>query len=136
MTPQPCTLPQSDVWSGVDTICLTAALSALARCASSAGAPPQRFSGPVPTSSSSSSTSGGGSGSLHQSTMLRSAEAAVQRTEMAAAASALLALSCPRLPEFDAQGLVTMAVSVAKLHEAPGMQVGVGSHVWSGTSTG
>ena len=114
-------------WAGVDTICLTAALSALARCATAAGAPPQRFASPLQPTSSSGGSGGvlaaGGGSAAHQSPARASAEAAIQRAEMASAASALLALSRPRLPEFDAQGLVTIAVSVAKLHEAPGMQV-------------
>ena len=76
------------------------------------------------TASSASSSVGGSSSGSSSNQSMRVAEAAVQRAEMASAASALLALSRPRLPEFDAQGLVTVAVCVAKLHDAPGMQVG------------
>jgi len=111
-------------WASVDTICLTAALSALARCAvratttkptaaallSSTPAASVSLPTPPPTLFSSSQPS---------AALNRAASAdAANRAEISDAASVLLSFSWQRLSEFDAQGLVTVAVSVAKLRVA------------------
>ena len=100
-------------WSSVDTICLTAALSALARCAART-----TTTKPLLTVAAASSSM-----PLPQlppaATLSRAAFAdAANRAEISEAASALLAFSWQRLSEFDAQGIVTVAVSVAKLRAA------------------
>ncbi|KAG1681554.1 hypothetical protein FOA52_014062 [Chlamydomonas sp. UWO 241] len=76
-------------WAGVDTICLSAGFVALARVA-----PRERVSG-------------GG----------RSGDGGAAGADVAAVLRTLVALARPRLAEFDAQGLVSTAVSIAKLQE-------------------
>ena len=105
-------------WVGVDTICLTAAFSALSHAAA------RSFKGgPLPQQQQQPHTSTAGVGSSaaaagYSSSVRAAAADADQRSEMAEAASVLLTLSRPRLAEFDAQGLVTVAVSVAKMQAA------------------
>ncbi len=85
-------LPASPAeWDDVDTICLTAAFSALGRVVVGRHA----AAASEPSSSSQASAD----------------------AEMSRAASLLIELVRARLPEFDVQGLVTVGVSVAKMRE-------------------